>query len=138
MESVLEVPDFIIILTIVASVTPIAFHAYSMGTIRKRIVERELKLDSGPLTSIAIIGTFLIFLGFSELCIAHYFTVKYNSAFRTNIATILKAFNLFLVFVIDIGNQAPHIVKLAYSYAIYAEIDITSKVGIVAIVVVHP
>ena len=126
MESVLEVPDFIIILTIVASVTPITFHAYSMFTIRKRIVEREFKLNSGPLRlpCISIIGTRLVFFGVAELRCAYVYAIKLYNALRTHIASFLVILDIVLVFGMDIGNQVPHIVKSACIFVIYTKHDI--------------
>ena len=126
MESILEVPGFIAILFIVASVTPITFHAHSMFTIRKRIVEREFKLNSVPLRlpCIPIIGTLLVSLGVAKLRCAYVYAIKLYNALRTHIASILVILDSILVFVIDIGNQTPHIVKSACIFVIYTKHDI--------------
>ena len=126
MESVLEVPGCIAILIIVTSVAPQALHAYSMFTVGKRIVEREFKLNSGPLRfpCIAIIGTRLIFLGVAKLRCAYVYAIKLYNALRTHIASFLVILDIVLVFGMDIGNQVPHIVKSACIFVIYTKHDI--------------
>ena len=111
-----------------------------MFTIRKRIVEREFKLNSGPLRlpCIAIIGTLLVFLGVAKLRCAYVYAIKLYNALRTHIASILVILDSILVFVKDIGNQTPHIVKSACIFVVYTKHDITCKVSVVAIVVIHP
>ena len=139
-EGVIKGPNLVRSVLVVALVAPFALHGDLVAEEGERVIEGEFQVDRGPLVfrPVGIVGTLLAFLGVTELCRSLVDAVKHNLTSRTHVAAVLIILDIVLILVADISNQAPHVVQLAGLLAIDEEIDITHKIGVVAIIVIHP